>query len=147
MNITESYEALQRGTADAMIMSFTAFPAFKLGDVLKHHYDAPLGGALGAVFMTEETYNGLSDAAKAAIDANSTCDLSRELGAFIVEWNASARDVVIKSEGHTYSVMSPEEVQGIIGYVGDEILASFASAFPGGKPLVNELLVQLEAAK
>ena len=147
INLTEAYEALQRGTADAMITSFTAFPAFQLGDVLKHHYEAPLGGALGTVFMSMETYNGLSDEAKAAIDANSGCDSSRELGAFIDQWNANAREMTVNTEGHTYSAMSPEEVQGIIGYVGDEILASFAEAFPGGQPLVDELLKQLEAAK
>jgi TRAP-type transport system periplasmic protein len=147
VNVTEAYEALQRGTADAMIMSFTAFPAFQLGEVLKHHYDAPLGGALGAVFMTQEAYDALSPEAKAAIDANSTCETSRELGAFIDAWNDGARDAVIKAEGHTYSEMSPEEVKGIIGFVGDEILANFSGAFPGGQPLVDELLKQLEAAK
>jgi TRAP-type transport system periplasmic protein len=147
VNVTEAYEALQRGTADAMIMSFTAFPAFQLGEVLKHHYDAPLGGALGAVFMTQETYDALSPEAKAAIDANSTCEASRELGAFIDAWNDGARDAVIKAEGHTHSEMSPEKVKGIIGFVGDEILANFAGAFPGGQPLVDELLKQLEAAK
>ncbi len=147
VNLTEAYEALQRGTADAMVTSFTAFPAFQLGDVLNHHYEAPLGGALGTVFMTEATYNGLSAEAKAAIDANSTCETSGELGAFIDEWNEGAKQMIINTEGHTYSAMSPEEVQGIIGYVGDEILGSFAQAFPGGQPLVDELLEQLEAAK
>lgn len=147
VNLTEAYEALQRGTADAMVMSFTAFPAFKLGDVLKHHYVAPLGGALGAVFMTEETYNGLSDEAKAAIDANSTCDTSKELGAFVDNWNFKAMEMLKNTEGHTFGEMTPEEVQGLIGYVGDEILGSFAEAFPGGQPLVDELLTQLEAAK
>jgi len=147
INLTEAYEALQRGTADAMITSFTAFPAFGLGDVLNHHYEAPLGGALGTVFMTTETYEGLSDASKAAIDANSGCDTSRELGIFIDEWNAGAREMIINTEGHTYTSMSQEEVDGIIAYVGDEILGSFADAFPGGQPLVDELLLQLEAAK
>jgi len=147
VNITEAYEALQRGTADGMIMSFTAFPAFKLGDVLKHHYVAPLGGALGTVFMTEETYNGLSEEARAAVDAHSTCETSAELGAFVDQWNAGAMDMLKNTEGHTFGEMSAEEVQGIIGYVGDEILASFAGAFPGGQPLVDELLLQLEAAK
>ena len=147
VNITEAYEALQRGTADGMIMSFTAFPAFKLGDVLKHHYIAPLGGALGAVFMTEDTYNGLSDAAKAAIDANATCETSRELGAFVDNWNSGAIKMLEGVEGHTFSQMSPEEVQGIINYVGEEILGSFAKNMPGGQPLVDELLTQLEAAK
>jgi TRAP-type C4-dicarboxylate transport system substrate-binding protein len=147
VNLTEAYEALQRGTADGMIMSFTAFPAFQLGDVLKHHYVAPLGGALGTVFMTQETYDGLSDEAKAAIDANATCDASAELGAFIDNWNNGAMEMLKTADGHTFSEMSPEEVQGIIGYVGDEILANFAGAFPGGQPLVDELLTQLEAAK
>ncbi len=147
VGITESYEALQRGNADGMIQSFTAFPAFQLGDVLKHHYVAPLGGALGTVFMTEETYNSLSDEAKAAIDAHSSCEASRELGAFIDEWNTSAMEQLRSTEGHTFSEMPAEQVQGIIDYVGDEILASFAGAFPGGQPLVDELLVQLDAAK
>jgi TRAP-type C4-dicarboxylate transport system substrate-binding protein len=147
VNITEAYEALQRGTADGMIMSFTAFPAFKLGDVLKHHYVAPLGGALGAVFMTEDSYNALSDEAKAVIDANSGCDASAELGLFVDEWNMGAMKRLQGMEGHTFGEMTPEEVQGIISYVGDEILASFAGAFPGGQPLVDELLTQLEAAK
>jgi TRAP-type C4-dicarboxylate transport system substrate-binding protein len=147
VGLTESYEALQRGTADAMIMSFTAFPAFQLGDVLKHHYVAPLGGALGAVFMTEESYNGLSDEAKAAVDANSTCDASAELGAFIDNWDKSAIEALRNAEGHTVSAMSPEEVQGIISYVGEEILTEFAGAFPGGQPLVDEMLAQLKAAK
>jgi len=147
VNVTEAYEALQRGTADAMIMSFTAFPAFQLGDVLNHHYIAPLGGALGAVFMTEATYNGLSDKSKAAIDANSTCETSKELGVFVDEWNQGAMNALKAKEGHTFSEMSSKEVQGVIGYVGDEILSSFAKAFPGGQPLVDELLVQLEAAK
>ena len=147
VNVTEAYEALQRGTADGMIMSFTAFPAFQLGDVLKHHYVAPLGGALGSVFMTQETYDGLSAEAKAAIDAHSTCEKSAELGAFIDDWNQGAMDMLKNTEGHTFGEMSPEEVQGIIDYVGDEILQSFAGAFPGGKPLVDEMLTQLEAAK
>ncbi|SMX29891.1 Bacterial extracellular solute-binding protein, family 7 [Pelagimonas phthalicica] len=147
VQITEAYEALQRGTADGMVMSFTAFPAFKLGDVLKHHYVAPLGGALGAVFMTEESYEALSDEAKAVIDAHTTCDTSRELGVFVDNWNAGAMNKYKNSEGHTFSEMSPEEVQGIIGYVGDEILGSFAENMPGGQPLVDALLQELDTAK
>ena len=147
VGLTESYEALQRGTADGMMMNFTAFPAFNLGDVLKHHYVSPLGGALGTVFMTEETYNGLSDAAKAAVDANSTCEASAEFGAFIDAWEKSALDEIASKDGHTVTYMSPEEVEGIIDYVGEEILESFAGAFPGGKPLVDSLVANLEAAK
>jgi len=147
INLTEAYEALQRGTADGMVMSFTAFPPFQLGDVLKHHHVAPLGGALGTVFMTTETYDGLSDEAKAAVDANSTCETSAELGVYIDKWNAGVKKMLQNTEGHTFTEMSPEQVQGIIGYVGDEILESFAGAFPGGQPLVDTMLKELAAAK
>ena len=147
IGITEAYEALQRGSADAFINSFTAFPAFQLGDVLKHHYVAQLGGALGAVFMTDETYNGLSAEAKAAIDANTTCETSREAGAFVDQWNADAMQALIDNPEHTVTYMTAEENAGIIEYVGEEILESFAGAFPGGKPLVDSLMAELEAAK
>jgi len=147
IGITEAYEALQRGSADAFINSFTAFPAFKLGDVLKHHYVAQLGGALGAVFMTEESYNGLSAEAKAVIDANSTCETSRQAGVFVDQWNADAMQVLIDDPAHTVTFMSAEENAGIINYVGDEILESFAGAFPGGQPLVDAMMTELEAAK
>ena len=50
-------------------------------------------------------------------------------------------------EGHTVTYMSPEEVQGVIDYVGAEIIASFEGAFPGGKPLVDSLIANLEEAK
>jgi len=147
IGLTETYEALQRGTANALVMQFTAFPAFQLGDVLKHHYVAPMGGALGTVFMTEETYNGLSPESQAAIDANSTCETSRELGVFIDEWDATAIETLRNTEGHTITEMSPDQVQGIIDYVGPEILGEFAEAFPGGQPLIDSLLAELEAAK
>ena len=147
IGLTEAYEALQRGTADGFINAFTTFPAFKLGDVLKHHHVAQLGGALGAVFMAEETYNGLSAEAKAAIDANTTCETSQAAGAFVDEWNANALQALVDDPAHTVTYMSAEENAGIIAYVGDEILESFAGAFPGGQPLVDEMLRQLEAAK
>jgi len=145
--ITEVYEAIQRGTADGFINSFTAISAFKLGDVLKHHYVTRMGGALGVVFMTEENYNSLPPQAQAAIDANSTCEASRELGAFIDNWNSSAMQVLVDDPEHTVTYMSDEEISGLLDYVGDEILTSFEGAFPGGKPLIDAMMAEIEATK
>lgn len=147
IGLTETYEALQRGTADGVILPFTAVPGFKLDDVSKHHYVAPLGGALGVVFMTQENYDSLSDEAKAAVDAFSSCENSRDFGEWLDEWNAGTIAMLQNNPDHTVTEMSAEEVQGIINYVGEEILESFAGAFPGGQPLVDELMAQLAAAK
>ncbi len=144
VNVTEAYETLQRGAADGMIIPFSAFPAFRLDEVLNHHYAAPLGGMLGAVFMAKSDYEALSDEAKAALDAHSTCEDTREFGIFMDEWANGAMEMTRNLEGHTFHEMSQEEIDGIIAAVGDDILESFAGAFPGGKPLVDEMIATLE---
>src|SRR5690606_24033036 len=77
-NITEQYEALQRGAAEGTVINFTAFPGFRLNEVLTDHHVVPLGGALGLVFMAKEKWDGLSDEARAAISKHSGCDASRD---------------------------------------------------------------------
>ena len=143
INVTEIYEALERGTADALIAPFTVMPAFRADDHLKHHLVAPLGGALGVGFISNDVYAGLSDEAKAVIDP--VCETSRRAGQFIDQWEASSIEMIRAKEGHTVTEMPAEAVQGIIDYVGDEILADYAGAFPGGKPLIDGLIEKLEA--
>ncbi|MFS4580158.1 TRAP transporter substrate-binding protein DctP [Phaeobacter sp. C3_T13_0] len=147
VNVTEAYESLQRGAADGMIIPFSAFPAFQLGDVLNHHYAAPLGGMLGAVFMAKSDYEALSDEARAALDAHSTCEDTREFGVFMDEWSNGAMEMARGLEGHTFHEMSQDEIDGIIAGVGGDIRESFEQAFPGGKPLIDEMIMQVEAFK
>ncbi len=147
VNVTEAYEALQRGAADGMIIPFTAFPAFRLDEVLSHHYIAPLGGMLATVFMSKDGYEALSDEAKAALDAHSTCEDSRKFGVFMDKWNNGAIAMIKGQEGHTYSEMSAKEINDIIDATGDELLANYAKVFPGGKPMIDEMIKQLDAAK
>lgn len=145
VNVTEIYEALERGTADGLISPFTVMPGFRADDHLKNHYIAPLGGALGVAFISNASYEALSDDAKAVIDP--VCETSRRAGQFIDQWEASAVEMIRSKEGHTVTEMPEEAVQGIINYVGEEILAEFAGAFPGGQPLVDGMLEALEASK
>lgn len=145
VNLTEVYEALERGMADALLSPFTVMPAYRFDEHLKHHYVAPLGGALGVAFLSNDSYEALSDEAKAVIDP--VCETSRRAGQFIDQWETSIIETMRNKDGHTVTVMPPQAVQGVIGYVGEEILANFADAFPGGQPLVDGLLKELEAAK
>lgn len=45
--LTETYEALQRGTADGLNFPISALPDFKLDEVTHYHLLAPLGGGRG----------------------------------------------------------------------------------------------------
>ncbi len=145
VNVTEIYETLERGMADALLSPFTVMPAFRTDEQLKHHYIAPLGGALGVAFISKDAYEGLSEEAKAVIAP--VCEMSRKAGKFIDGWEASAIEMIGAKDGHTIATMSDEEVAGAISYVGGDILAGIAQSLPGGQPLVDGLLAALETAK
>jgi TRAP-type C4-dicarboxylate transport system substrate-binding protein len=145
-NITEQYEALQRGAADGTMLNFTAFPAFRLNEVTTDHLVLPLGGAMGVVFMAQDKYDGLSDAAKAAIDANSGCDATRGFGAFIDGWEEGARGMVASSGDHTFTEASAEDVAALTEKMGPGIEAGFAQNVPDGANLIAMFKEELAKA-
>jgi TRAP-type C4-dicarboxylate transport system substrate-binding protein len=71
IQVTEMYSAVQRGTADGVIVSWNPFTAFKLQEVTTYHVDTTLGTAAGFVIMAKKTYAALPADAKKVIDANS----------------------------------------------------------------------------
>lgn len=60
--IDEYYETLQRGTADGVLVGWTAFNPFKLAEVTHYHLDVPLGGETGYIFMAKKEWDSLPDA-------------------------------------------------------------------------------------
>ena len=146
-NITEQYEALQRGAADGTILNFTAFPAFRLDEVTTDHLVAPLGGAMGMVFMSRSTWDGLSDDAKAVLEAHSGCEASRGFGQFIDQWEQGAMEMVAAQEGHTLTHASEADVQAMMEKLGPGIEAGFAERVPGGAELIETFRQELAAAE
>ncbi|MCA0871510.1 TRAP transporter substrate-binding protein [Seohaeicola saemankumensis] len=145
--ITEQYEALQRGAADGTILNFTAFPAFRLHEVTTTHLVAPLGGAMGMVFMARDKWEALSPEAQAAIMAHSGCEASQRFGAFVDEWEKGAMAMVAGQEGHTVAHASPEAVEALIEKLAPGIEAGFAKRVPGGAELIARFKEELEAAE
>lgn len=146
-NITEQYEALQRGAADGTILNFTAFPAFRLNEVTTDHLIAPLGGAMGMVFISRSAWDGLSDDARAAIQAHSGCEASRAFGQFIDQWEAGAMDMVAGQDGHTLTYATEADVDALIDKLGPGIEAGFADRIPGGRDLIAAFKQELAAAR
>ena len=88
MPINQVYNALQTGLIDGVITGSSTLNDFKLDEVANSYtFGANLGRLSFYAVMTEGTYNGLSDAAKAALDnsGNQTVSQSAEDA-----WNATA---------------------------------------------------------
>ena len=67
--ITESYEALQRGTADGAVYGPSAGGTYHLEEVCKHLLKLPLGGVCGPIGMNLRTWRKLSPDLQKMIDA------------------------------------------------------------------------------
>jgi TRAP-type transport system periplasmic protein len=79
------YVALQRGTLDGTISSWTTFPVYKLQEVTKYHVELPLGGSVLMAVMSKKKYDALPEAARKAIDANAIESFSRAYGKVLGE--------------------------------------------------------------
>ncbi len=79
--LTDLYTALQRGTVDGTVISWTAFQPYKLAEVTSYHYTTELGASVGMVFISRKRYDALSAAARKILDDNSGEAASRTLGA------------------------------------------------------------------
>ena len=128
MPINQVYNALQTGLIDGVITGSSTLDDFKLDEVADSFtFGAPLGRLSFFAVMGEGAYNGLSDDARAALDAASGCDLSNNAE---TAWNAKATAGVARARGdskNTFSDLTAEEAQvfaDAVANVADEYVAS-----------------------
>tara|TARA_R110002049_G_C9175396_1_gene562555 strand:+ start:7393 stop:8421 length:1029 start_codon:yes stop_codon:yes gene_type:complete len=73
-------ESISRGLISGTFTQFGAMETFRLGDVVTHYMDLPLGATPMLILMNKAKYDGLSDVAKAAIDQHSGAAFSERFG-------------------------------------------------------------------
>jgi TRAP-type C4-dicarboxylate transport system substrate-binding protein len=96
----DMYEALQRGTVDASIISWSGFAPYKLQEVTSFHIEVPLGQSTSMFFMSRKRYDTLSPAARKALETVMGEDTTREFMAhFMKQWN-DARSPVAADPKH-----------------------------------------------
>lgn len=103
----DAYLAIQRGTADGTVLSWNPYQTFKIGEVTTFHIDAPMGTAAGMLFMSRKVYDGLSPAAKHALDANSGEAASRAWGKWWDGDNANGRRMAVSDPKHKVVTLDP----------------------------------------
>lgn len=89
--LTDSYQALQRGTADGLYFPMTALTDFKLDEVTSYHIVSSLGGGPGGVWMGKAKYLALPKEARAIIDEFSGEAATRYAGGIFDQLQAQGR--------------------------------------------------------
>lgn len=138
----DHYQALQLGTADGNIIPFTAFPAFNLHEVTSAHMAAPMGGATGMLFMSRARWDALTPEARAVLEANSGCEVTRQVGAIVDQWDGEGREMVAAQPGHTVVDIDPEELARLQANLAETVFDSYRARVDGGA----ELLARWQAA-
>jgi TRAP-type transport system periplasmic protein len=106
--LTDTYEALQRGTADGLNFPISALPDFKLDEVTHYHIIAALGGGPGGVWMAKSVYQGLSPQIRKVLDENSGEAQTRHIGAFVDQLTATVQHRLESDPNQRVVTLSPD---------------------------------------
>ncbi len=100
INPGDFFEALNRGLAAGVLISWPGAESFKLQDVAKYHMSTPFGLFPAFIAMNKASYAKLSGDAKSAIDNLSGETLSKRIGVGLDKSNDATIAMFKKLEGH-----------------------------------------------
>ncbi|HEY3920230.1 MAG TPA: TRAP transporter substrate-binding protein [Stellaceae bacterium] len=145
MAVSQTYEALQRGTVDGVMLGWTAILSFKLQEVTTYHADAALGTTAGMLFISKKRYEALPPAAKKVLDAFSGEQESRNLGKF---WDRlqSFGDGLVKGMPNQTLVTVPPDLIAKWRGEAEPIVKEWAKATPDGPNVLAAYRRQLADA-
>lgn len=109
IGLADSFEAIQRGTADGRLLPWSAFPAFRLAEITNYHIEAPIGTVVGAVFISRDVWDGLSETAREIIMRHSGEGYSRAAATRVDGVHAAIRGGIANNPAHTVVSLSPEQ--------------------------------------
>lgn len=113
LEITEVYEALQRGTVDGASFGPAAFPPFKFNEVTSVHVEIPFGTSTGMVFMSKKTWESLPQAAKDVLAKHMGEAQSRAFGEYWDGIDGFGRSLIMGKPGHEIVVPTKEEMETV----------------------------------
>lgn len=141
VKIFELYQGLDRGVVDGAITYYTAIPPFKLNEVGEHYTDVPLGGSLMLVFMSQDRFDSLPEAARKAIDMNSGAAMSEAFGGVWDGAQKVGRGMAEKSGGTFHAV--DDEAMAEWGALMAPIVDAWAAEAEGRDAVISALKSKL----
>ncbi|HEY3920338.1 MAG TPA: TRAP transporter substrate-binding protein [Stellaceae bacterium] len=97
--LTDEYQAVQRKTADGVVIGWGGVRAFKLEQVAPYHVDVTVGTSISMVFMAKKKFDALPAAAQKILLDTSGEALSRQYGIAVDNEAAGIRDAVMAENG------------------------------------------------
>jgi TRAP-type C4-dicarboxylate transport system substrate-binding protein len=108
---SEAYTALQMGVVDGAVMNWDLAGRLKLNEIMKYHYNLPLGSTMVALVMNERRYRQLSNKARDAIDRNSGEKLAKIWGEVYDHQNLMAKEKIKKNGGNVTEPRHEDKIQ------------------------------------
>lgn len=100
-------ESISRGLIGGTLLEFSASETFSMDEVLTHYNTVKLGATPMLILMNKARYDGLSDAAKAAIDQYAGASFSQRFGSMFDEYVAAARERIVAE--YQPAIIDPDE--------------------------------------
>lgn len=124
------YENIEKGVVDGAVFPWDPMASFKLAEVMNSHLETVVYCGVFWFGMNQATYDGLSDAARAAVDANSGAALVAKFEDWFQSWGDVGLEAV-NSRGSTITKLDEANM--------DEWRAR-------AEPIIEQHLAELEAA-
>jgi TRAP-type C4-dicarboxylate transport system substrate-binding protein len=105
LTTSEVYQSLQRGTIDASATGWAALAAFKLHEVAKYVFEAPMGHATNFLLMNKGSFAKLPEAAQRVVESKSGLVLSTIHGKVGHDETVHGRKIVEQMPTHTITTM------------------------------------------
>lgn len=149
VQLGDLYESLQRGVTDGAVMTWTAYPTFKLFEVSNYHIEVPLGGAAGGAIMNKKRFDSLTAKARDAVMQGSGEAWARIAGKYFDNIQAEGKRSTLAMKGQTDVEPTPAQLESYrktLLHVSDE----WVKRTKGGDKVLakyRELIEDVKAGK
>jgi len=106
----EVRDIIERGVADAVTFPWGSLVLFGVDKVTKYHMDAPLYVTTFVFVMNKDTYDGMSDRQKKAVDDNCTTEAAGRVGEPWGKFEDAGVDKVKAEPGHEVYTLTPDQL-------------------------------------
>lgn len=138
------YENLQKGTLDGIAMEWTGIGAYKLSEVLTHHYELPLFTVGFYFVMNDAAYAGLPDDVRTCVDEVSGDALVGTFGKLWDDSGVVGYEAEAGSEADVILTASEKEIAAYREELAPVVRSLLDAAKENGVENAEEILDALE---
>jgi TRAP-type C4-dicarboxylate transport system substrate-binding protein len=111
LTTTDIYPSLQRGTIDASATGWAAVAAFKLQEISRFGFEAPMGHATNFLLMNKDSFARLPEAARRVIESKSGATLAARMGKAGHDETMHGRKIAENTAGYTITTMPAADLE------------------------------------